>query len=275
MAGRLEGRTLIMSGGSRGIGLAILLAAAREGANVAFLAKTDKPHPKLSGTVGSAVEEIEAAGSGGVVGILGDVRDDHAVSRLVDSAVEAFGGIDICVNNASVLNLSSTEDLPMSRFDLMQQVNVRGTFALTRACLTHLRKSTNGHIVSLSPPLNISNRWLGAHPAYTLSKYGMSLVTLGIAAEPANASLSVNCLWPKTTIATAAVVNILGGEEAAGRSRDPQIMADAAIEIIAAPAAQRTGQTLVDEDVLRENGIADFSKYGGGTHPDLDIFVDA
>ncbi|MFI7166257.1 SDR family oxidoreductase [Rhodococcus erythropolis] len=275
MVGRLEGRTLVMSGGSRGIGLAILLAAAREGANVAFLAKTDKPHPKLSGTVGSAVEEINAAGSGGVMGVLGDVRDDDSVARLVESAVEAFGGIDICVNNASVLNLSGTEDLPMSRFDLMQQVNIRGTFALTKACLPHLRKSSNGHVVSLSPPLNLTNGWLGAHPAYTLSKYGMSLVTLGIGAEPANSSLAVNCLWPKTTIATAAVVNILGGAEAAARARDPQIMADAAIEIIAAPAAQRSGQTLVDEDVLRENGITNFSKYGGGPHPDLDIFVDA
>ncbi|MBF6472587.1 MULTISPECIES: SDR family oxidoreductase [Nocardia] len=272
---RLANRTLVMSGGSRGIGLAILRTAAREGANVAFLAKTDTPHPRLEGTVRTAVAEIEAEGGGRALGIVGDVRNEADIERLVSAAVGEFGGVDICVNNASVLNLSATEDLPLSRFDLMQNVNIRGTFALTRACLPHLRRSDSGHVLSLSPPLNLSQRWLGAHPAYTLSKYGMSIVTLGIAAEAANQSLSVNCLWPKTTVATAAVVNILGGQEAAARSRSPQVMADAALEILSTPAGKVTGQTLIDEDVLRETGVGDFTGYGGGTEPDLDIFVDS
>lgn len=188
----------------------------------------------------TAVAEIEAEGGGRALGIVGDVRNHSDIERLVSAAVSEFGGVDICVNNASVLNLSAsaTEDLPLSRFDLMQNVNIRGTFALTRACLPYLRRSGSGHVLSLSPPLNLSQRWLGAHPAYTLSKYGMSIVTLGIAAEAANQSLSVNCLWPKTTVATAAVVNILGGQEAAARSRSPQVMADAALEILSTPAGR-------------------------------------
>jgi len=273
MAGTLEGRTIVMSGGSRGIGLAILVAAARQGANAVLLAKTDTPDPRLPGTVHTAVEEIKAAG-GQAVAVVGDVRREEDVARAVTTAVDTFGGVDVCVNNASAINLTGTEELPPKRFDLMQQINVRGTFVLTQACLPYLRRSDQAHILTLSPPLNMAPHWLGRHPAYTLSKYGMSLLTLGWAAEFADVPIAANCLWPQTTIATAAVVNLLGGEEMAARSRRPEIMADAAVEILSGAPTARTGQTLVDEDVLRAAGVTDIAAYGGGDDPELDLFVD-
>jgi NAD(P)-dependent dehydrogenase (short-subunit alcohol dehydrogenase family) len=267
----LQGRTIVMSGGSRGIGLAILVAAARQGANAVILAKTDQPDPRLPGTVHTAVAEIEAAG-GQAVAVVGDVRNEADVDRAVTTAVERFGGVDVVVNNASAINLQGTEELPLKRFDLMQQINVRGTYALTRAAVPHLRKSDQAHILTLSPPLNLAPHWLGRHPGYTVAKYGMTLLTLGWAAEYAEAPIAANCLWPRTTIATAAVINLFG--DVANRSRTPEIMADAAVRIIGAPTAERTGQTLVDDEVLAAAGVTDLSPYGGGDNPDLDIFLD-
>lgn len=270
---RLDGITAVMSGGSRGIGLAIATELARGGANLVLLAKTDNPDPRLPGTIHTAVAEIEAAG-GQAVGVVGDVRNDEDVARAARTAADTFGGIDICINNASVLNLSGTEDLPLKRFDLIQQVNVRGTFALTQACLPHLKKSASGHILTLSPPLNMSENWLGKHPGYTLGKYGMTLLALGFAAEFKDAGIASNCLWPETTIATAAVKNLLGGEEATAHARHPQVMADAAAAVLSHTPGYRTGRTLIDVDVLTEAGITDLTPYGGTEPLDYDIFVD-
>ncbi|WP_182376254.1 NAD(P)-dependent oxidoreductase [Nocardioides sp. WS12] len=271
---RLAGRTLMMSGGSRGIGLAIGLAAAREGANVVLLAKTDVPDPRLPGTVHTAAAEIEEAG-GQALAVVGDVRDEASVEAAVAQAVERFGGIDICLNNASAIALDSTEQLPVKRFDLMTQIQLRGTYLLTRACLPHLRAGTNPHILSLSPPLNMDPAWLGKHPAYMLAKYGMSLLTLGWAGEYADAGIAANCLWPETLIATAAVQNLLGGDAAIEKARSPQIVADAAIEVLTRPSREYTGQTLLDVDVLRAAGVSDFAAYGGTGDLEYDIFVDA
>ena len=270
---RLADRTLLMSGGSRGIGLAIGLAAAREGANVVLLAKTDTPDPRLSGTVHTAAAAIRAAG-GEALAVVGDVRDESSVDRAVNQAVERFGGIDICVNNASALALAGTAELPMKRFDLMTQIQLRGTYLLTRASLPHLLNSDNPHILSLSPPLNLDPKWLGKHPAYTLAKYGMTLLTLGWAAEYATHGVASNCLWPETLIATAAVENLLGGDAAMARARTPEVVADAAIEILTRPSRTCTGQALLDVDVLHEVGITDLSSYGGSDDLELDIFVD-
>jgi len=269
----LAGRTMIMSGGSRGIGLAIGIAAARRGANVVLLAKTDVPDPRLPGTIHTAAAEIEAAG-GKALAVVGDVRDEDSVARAVEQAVERFGGIDICVNNASAIALASTEELPVKRFDLMTSIQLRGTYLLSRACLPHLREGTNPHILSLSPPLNLDPRWLGPHPAYTLAKYGMSLLTLGWAAEYAEHGVAANCLWPETLIATAAVQNLLGGDTAMEKARTPEIVADAAVEILARPARECTGNTFLDVEVLREAGVTDLSQYGGTGTLEYDIFVD-
>lgn len=270
---RFDGVTAVMSGGSRGIGLAIATELARGGASLVLLAKTDNPDPRLPGTIHTAVEEIEAAG-GKAVGVVGDVRNDDDVARAARTAAETFGGIDICINNASVLNLSGTEDLPLKRFDLIQQVNVRGTFALTQACLPHLKKSASGHVLTLSPPLNMSQEWLGKHPGYMLGKYGMTLLALGFAAEFKDAGIASNCLWPETTIATAAVKNLLGGEEGTAHARSPQVMADAAAAVLSHTPGYRTGRTLIDVDVLAEAGITDLTPYGGTQPLDCDIFVD-
>jgi NAD(P)-dependent dehydrogenase (short-subunit alcohol dehydrogenase family) len=269
----LAGRTMIMSGGSRGIGLAIGIAAGRQGANVVLLAKTDQPDPRLPGTIHTAAAEIEEAG-GQALAVVGDVRDEESVANAVARAVERFGGIDICVNNASAIALDSTESLPVKRFDLMQQIQLRGTYLLSRACLPHLREGTNPHILSLSPPLNLDPKWLGAHPAYTLAKYGMSLLTLGWAAEYAEAGVAANCLWPETLIATAAVQNLLGGDDAISKARTPEIVADAAIEILTRPSRECTGNTFLDVDVLRSAGITDLSAYGGTGQLEYDIFID-
>jgi NAD(P)-dependent dehydrogenase (short-subunit alcohol dehydrogenase family) len=269
----MSGTTMVMSGGSRGIGFAIAETAARRGANVVLLAKTDQPHPKLPGTVHSAAEQLEHVG-GHAEAVVGDVRSEEDVERAVQAAIERFGGVDLCVNNASVLALAPTEKLEAKRFDLMHEVNVRGTYLLTKACLPHLRKSARPHILTLSPPLNFSSYWLGAHPGYMVAKYGMTLLTLGWAAEFAEAGIHANCLWPETTIATAAVVNLLGGQEAAKRARDPQIVADAAMEVLVQSGPNSTGRCLIDAEVLSSVGVQDMTRYGGGEHPDRDIFVD-
>ncbi|KUI27013.1 short-chain dehydrogenase [Mycobacterium sp. IS-1742] len=267
----LTDRTLVVSGGSRGIGLAIAIGAARQGANVVLLAKTGEPHPKLPGTVHTAVADVEAAG-GKAVAVVGDVRKEEDVARAVATAVEHFGGIDVCVNNASAIATEPTEQLSAKKFDLMMDINLRGTFLLTKACLPHLRESANPHVLTLAPPLNMSPHWLGAHPSYTLSKYGMTLLSLGWAAEYSDAGIAFNCLWPETYIATSAVANI--GADALETARDPQIMADAAVEVLSRPARETTGQCFIDSDVLASAGVSDLSRYGGGDNPTLDIFVD-
>jgi citronellol/citronellal dehydrogenase len=270
----LAGKTILMSGGSRGIGLAIALRAARDGANIALLAKTDTPHPKLEGTVHSAAEQIREAG-GNALPIVGDVRDDDDVTGAVLKTQGEFGGIDIVINNASVIDLSRSLDLQAKKYDLMQDVNVRGTFMLSRAAVPILKDAENPHILSLSPPLNLSPRWLGGHTGYTLAKYGMTMATLGLAAEFAKAGIAANTLWPRTTIATAAVQFALGGDAMMKVSRTPEIYADAAYEVVTRPAREYTGQTLIVEDVLTDAGITDFSGYAAvpGT-PDSELFPD-
>ncbi|MFN3865882.1 MAG: SDR family oxidoreductase [Demequina sp.] len=270
----LAGTTILMSGGSRGIGLAIALRAARDGANVAMLAKTDTPHPKLEGTVHTAADAVRAAGGQGLA-IVGDVRSDDDIARAVEQTVEAFGRIDVVVNNASVIDLSPTATLSAKSYDLMQDVNVRGTFMLSRAALPHLVRSPNAHILSLSPPLNPSPRWLGAHTGYTLAKFGMTMATLGLAEGFRDHGIAANTLWPRTTIATAAVQNLLGGEKLMRASRTPQIYADAAYEVITADSRELTGRSLIVEDVLEAAGVTDFAQYAAvpGT-PDEGLFPD-
>ena len=271
----LAGRTLVISGGSRGIGLAIALRAARDGANVALIAKTAEPHPKLPGTVYTAAEEIEAAG-GTALPIVGDIRDEGAVEAAVAQAVERFGGIDICVNNASAINLAGTEALEVKRYDLMQAINTRGTFVVSRACIPHLRGRENPHILTLSPPISLEPRWLGPHIGYTIAKYGMSLCALGFAAELREDGIASNALWPRTLIATAAVQNLLGGEAAMAVSRKPELYADAAYAVLTRPSRECTGNTLLCEDVLREEGVTDFDVYAyvPGSTPQVDLYVD-
>ncbi len=270
----LEGRTILMSGGSRGIGLAIALRAAADGANIALLAKTDTPHPRMEGTVHTAAERIRDAG-GNALPIVGDVRNDDDIAAAVAQTLEAFGGIDVVLNNASVIDLAGSLDLAAKKYDLMQDVNVRGTFMLSRAAVPALQESTNPHILSLSPPLNLSPRWLGAHTGYTLAKYGMTMTTLGLAAEFGEAGIAANTLWPRTTIATAAVQNLLGGDRIMAVSRTPQIYADAAYAVLTTPSRQLTGQTLIVEDVLEAAGVTDLSGYAAvpGT-PDEALFPD-
>jgi citronellol/citronellal dehydrogenase len=271
----LSGRTILMSGGSRGIGLAIAVRAARDGARVALIAKTAEPHPKLPGTIYTAAEEIEAAG-GEALPIVGDIRDADSVEAAVAQTVERFGGIDIVVNNASAINLAPMRDLPVKRFDLMQQINSRGTFVVTRAALPHLRESSHAHVLTLSPPLSADPRWLAAHSAYTLSKMGMTMITLGLAADEAAAGIGANCLWPRTIIATAAVQNLLGGDEAMRRARTPEIVADAAHAILLRAPRACTGNAFIDDEVLAEAGVTDLDRYAaaGDTDLSLDIFVD-
>jgi len=270
--GTLAGRTILMSGGSRGIGLAIALRAARDGANVVLLAKTDTPHPKLEGTIHTAAEQIRQAG-GEALPIVGDVRDEAAIAHAVQLAVETFGRLDIVVNNASAIDVSPTLSLEPKRYDLMQDVNARGTFLLCRAALPELLKTDAPRILTLSPPLNLSPRWLGAFPGYMMSKYAMTLATLGIAHEFAARGLVANCLWPRTTIQTSVVANLLGGEEVMRRSRTADIYADAAHLVLTEPGG-RTGQTLLVEDVLADAGVTDLGGYAPGVS-DAELFPDA
>ncbi len=273
--GSLAGKTMFISGASRGIGLAIAKRAAADGGNVAFVAKTAEPHPRLEGTVYTAAAEIEEAG-GKALPIVGDIRFEDQVEAAVAQTVDTFGGIDICVNNASAINLSSSEALSMKAYDLMQNINTRGTYLVSRTCVPHLRVADNPHILNLSPPLNMKPHWFQSHLAYTIAKYGMSLCTLGMAAEFAGDGIAVNSLWPRTIIATAAVQNLLGGDEAMRRSRAPEILADAAHEIFLRPSREATGNFYIDDEVLAEAGITDLSKYsfGDGAELQRDIFLD-
>jgi NAD(P)-dependent dehydrogenase (short-subunit alcohol dehydrogenase family) len=266
-------RTLVVSGGSRGIGLAIALGAARLGANVVLLAKTAEPHPKLPGTVYTAVAEVEAAGGEGLA-VVGDVRNEEDVQSAVDAAVERFGGVDVVVNNASAISTERTEDLSAKKFDLMMDINVRGTFLLTKAALPHLQKSGSAQVLTISPPLNMNPHWLGAHPSYTLSKYGMTLLSLGWASEYAAAGIGFSCLWPQTYIATSAVTNLSAGDELVQRSRSTDIMADAAVAVLSKPASEVNGECFIDADVLAAVGVTDLARYGGGDDPMCDIFLD-
>lgn len=266
-------RTIVVSGGSRGIGLAIALGAATRGANVVLLAKTAEPHPRLPGTVHTAVTEVEAAGGNGLA-VVGDVRQEEDVQRAVDAAVERFGGVDVVVNNASAISTDATEDLSAKKFDLMMDINVRGTFLLTKAALPHLRKSGDAQVMTISPPLNMNPYWLGAHPSYTLSKDGMTLLSLGWATEYADQGIGFSCLWPQTYIATSAVTNLGEGDELVQRSRSTDIMADAAVTILSKPASVVNGECFIDADVLTAEGVTDLSRYGGGNDPMWDIFLD-
>ncbi len=270
----LAGRTIFMSGGSRGIGLAIALRAARDGANVAIMAKTAEPQLKLEGTVHTAAAHIEAAG-GRALGIVGDIRDADAVAAAVKQTADHFGGIDVCVNNASAINLTPLSDLPVRRFDLMMQINVRGTYVVSHACVPFLTER-GGRILTLSPPIDLDPKWLGAHAAYTLSKYGMTMLTLGLAEELEAHGVAANALWPRTLIATAAVQNLLGGEAAMARARRPEIVADAAHAILAKPPAECTGNCFIDDEILRGEGVTDFSPYlytGEEEDLALDLFL--
>lgn len=271
----LAGKTLFITGASRGIGLAIALRAARDGANVAIAAKTTEPHPKLPGTIYTAAEEIVKAG-GQALPLVVDVRDEEQVQAAVTQTAERFGGIDVCINNASAINLAKTEDIDLRRFDLIQQINMRGTFVTSRACIPYLRHSSNPHILALSPPLNMRADWFAQHLPYTMSKYGMSMVMFGLAEELREAGIACNALWPRTTVATAAVEFALGGDDMLRQSRNPEIMADAAYAILCRPSRSFTGRFVHDDEVLADEGISNFDLYRNDpTSPLLaDIFVD-
>ncbi len=272
----LNGKTILMSGGSRGIGLAIALRAARDGANVALIAKTDQPHPKLEGTVFTAARQIEEAG-GRALPIVGDVREDVSISTAVVQTIERFDAIDIVVNNASAIDLTPSGSIPMKRYDLMQDINTRGTFLVSKACIPHLRKGSNPHVLTLSPPLSMKPHWFANHVAYTIAKYGMSMCTLGMAEEFRDEGIAFNSLWPRTIIATAAVQNLLGGDEAMARSRKPEIMADAAHAIFLRPSREATGNFYIDDEVLAEAGVTDLGEYRYGEDESslqIDLFVD-
>ena len=271
----LKGKTLFVTGGSRGIGLAIALRAAQDGANIVIAAKTADPHPKLPGTIYSAAEEIEAAG-GSALPVVCDIRSDEQVEAAIAEAVKRFGGIDICINNASAISLTPTEQTSMRRFDLMQQVNTRGTFLVSKSAIPHLLKADNPHILNLSPPLNMDEKWFAPHVAYTIAKYGMSLCVLGMAGEFREQGIAVNALWPRTAIATSAVKNLLGGDAIMQRSRKPEIMADAAHAILTKPSREFTGRFCVDDEVLEAEGVTDLSVYAVDPAAELvpDFFVE-
>lgn len=272
----LADKTVFITGGTRGIGLAIALRAARDGANVIIAGKTADPNPRLPGTLFTAAQEIEEAG-GTALPVRTDIRYEDQVTAAVDAAVERFGGIDVLVNNASAITLTPTLATDMKRYDLMHQINTRGTFLVSKTCIPHLQRSANPHILNLAPPLDMSPKWFAGHVAYTMAKMGMSMCTLGMSAEFAADGIAVNSLWPLTTIDTAAVRNLLGGDAMGDRSRTPQIMADAAHAIVTRPSGECTGNFFIDELVLREEGVTDFSAYAavpGDTRPPyLDFFV--
>ncbi|XP_022228710.2 hydroxysteroid dehydrogenase-like protein 2 [Drosophila obscura] len=274
--GKLRGKTLFITGASRGIGKAIALKAARDGANIVIAAKTAEPHPKLPGTIYTAAEEIERAG-GRALACIVDVRDEKQVQQAVEAAVAKFGGIDIVINNASAISLTPTLDTDMKRYDLMQNINTRGTFLVSKSCLPYLLKSDNPHILNLSPPLNMKPQWFANHVAYTIAKYGMSMCVLGMSEELRDQGVAVNALWPRTTVHTAAV-EMLNGPEGALYSRKPEIMADAAYAIISRDARDYTGQFFIDDEVLLDVGVKDLAKYA--CYPEnihklaTDIFLD-
>jgi citronellol/citronellal dehydrogenase len=256
----LKGKTLFITGASRGIGLAIALRAARDGANIAIAAKTETPHPKLGGTIYTAAEAIEQAG-GRALPLVVDVREEAAVQSAIERTVTTFGGLDIVVNNASAIQLTPVADTDMRRFDLMHQINTRGTFMVSKYALPHLEKAENPHILMNSPPLDMQEKWFAGSTAYSIAKYGMSLVVLGLAGELRDKGIAVNALWPRTSIATAAIQNLLGGDKAMRMSRTPEIMADAAYAIFHKPARSFTGKFLIDDSFLAGEGVTDFGKY--------------
>ena len=270
----LASKTLFVTGGSRGIGLAIALRAARDGANIAIAAKTVKPDPRLPGTIFTAAAEIEKAG-GKALPLACDIRDEQSVEKAVAETVAKFGGIDILVNNASAISLTGTLATPMKRYDLMHQINTRGTFMVSRACIPHLKKAENPHILNLAPPLDMRAKWFKNHVAYTMAKFGMSMCTLGMSAEFAGDGIAVNSLWPLTAIDTAAVRNLLGGDTMASISRAPEIMADAAHAILVRDSRTCTGNFFIDDAVLAEEGVVDFDGYAVSPGVDLlpDFFV--
>lgn len=267
-----ENKTVLITGGSRGIGKAIALRLAREGANIAIVGKTAEPHPKLDGTIHTAAAEIAKAGPGKVLPLQGDIRFEESIQHIVKTTVDTFGGIDILINNASAINLSPTEHTEPKRWDLMHDINVRGTFFMSQAAIPHLKKAHNPHILNLSPPLNMDPGWFAKHLAYTMSKYGMSMVVLGLAEELRAHRIGVNALWPKTTIATAAVQNLLGGDFLMQRSRTPDIVADAAYYILGKPSFECTGNFFIDEQILAEQGITDLAHYA--VNPDQKLMMD-
>ncbi len=267
----LRGKTLFITGASRGIGLAIGLRAARDGANVAIIAKTAEPNPKLPGTIFTAAKEIEEAG-GKALPIACDIRYEEQVAAAVAKTVETFGGIDICVNNASAINLAGTEALDMKRYDLMHGINTRGTFLVSKLCIPHLKKAQNPHVLNLSPPLNMETRWFAPHVAYTMAKFGMSMCVLGMAGEFKKDGIAFNALWPRTTIATAAVNNLLGGEQVMKGSRKPEIMGDAAYVIFNRPSRECTGNFFIDDEVMKSAGVTDLDKYA--VDPSQKLFPD-
>ena len=271
----LKDKTMFVSGGSRGIGLAIAKRAAEDGANIIIAAKTAEPHPKLPGTMYSAAEEIEQAG-GKALPVVCDIRDDKAVKAAVEEGAEEFGGIDICVNNASAISLTPTLQTPMHRFDLMHQINTRGTFLVSKTCLPHLLESDNPHILNLSPPLNMLEKWFKNHVAYTMAKFGMSMCVLGMAGEFREQGVAVNALWPRTGIATAAIKNLLGGDEMIKRSRKPEIMADAAHFILTQPSREFTGNFCIDDEIMERAGVTDLTPYAVDPSQELmaDFFVE-
>ena len=256
----LKGKTLFITGASRGIGKAIGLRAARDGANVVVASKTFEPHPKLPGTIHSAAQEMAEAGGQSFAAVM-DVRFEEQVAEAISQAVARFGGIDILVNNASAISLTGTVETPLKRFDLMHQINTRGTFVCSQLAIPHLKRAANPHVLNLAPPLNLEARWFAPHVAYSMAKYGMSLCVLGMAEEFRDDGIAFNALWPRTVIATAAVRNLLGGDGMVRRSRKPEMMADAAYAILTRPSRETSGNFFVDEDVLREEGVTDFSSY--------------
>jgi citronellol/citronellal dehydrogenase len=271
----LNQKTIFVSGASRGIGLAIALRAAKDGANVALIAKTADPHPKLEGTVYTAAEQIEEAG-GQALPIVGDIRNEDEVEAAVEQTVDRFGGIDIAINNASAINLAGTEALEMKRYDLMQDINTRGTFVVSKHCVPHLRQAENPHVLTLSPPLSLDPKWAKSHVGYTLAKYGMSLCTLGMAEEFRDDGIAFNSLWPRTLVATAAVQNLLGGDEAMAKSRKPEVVSDSAYAVLTRPSRECTGNFFLCEDVLAEEGVTDLEQYSYVEDADLqtDLFVE-
>jgi citronellol/citronellal dehydrogenase len=256
----LKGKTLFISGASRGIGLAIALRAARDGANVAIAAKTTEPHPRLKGTIYTAADEVGSAG-GKALPLVCDIRDEAQVMAAIEATVAEFGGIDICVNNASAISLTNSQATDMKRFDLMMGINTRGTFMVSKYCIPHLKKAENPHVLMLSPPLDMKAKWFEHSTAYSIAKYGMSMCVLGLSAELKGAGIAVNALWPRTTIATAAVGNLLGGDAMMRASRTPEIMGDAAYVIFTKPSREFTGQFCIDDKILYASGVRDFDRY--------------
>jgi citronellol/citronellal dehydrogenase len=272
---KFENKTIFITGGSRGIGKAIAIRLAREGANIAIAAKTVEPNPKLDGTIFSAAEEIAKAGPGKVLPLQADIRYEESINEAVKQTIDTFGGIDILINNASAIGLTATEQTEWKRWELMNGINVRGTFFVCKACIPYLKKAHNPHILNLSPPINLDPNWFAKHLAYTMSKYGMSMIVLGLAEELRNYRIAANALWPKTTIATAAVQNLLGGDFLMQRSRKPEIVADAAYYILQRASYECTGNFFIDEEVLKTEGVTDFSPYAVNLQHKLmmDLFV--